>query len=351
MEILLPPKQPPKQVLREIARTYPQAWQIIKACRAGKGKGLPDWPDWCYVPIAAGFTVVGNQIKDTLNDAYFNRLTPAVIVAAATWRISQGIYRFDPDLYKALIQQPLDGNLPCDLLKRLPEWCIYIETIPDLDAVQSGQRYILGFWAHLEYDPYQKREELRFVFFVNNGLLLPIPVHLGNWTLKEGIQRVIDEAKEMARQHGIPISPSLDNIADLTPFVQLVLYLCADNTDIPIRPQHPKTRVRLSGQVDVVKEPRIWTVGERVGAAIRKYQETQTHRKDFAETQRMRKAHASPRGHIRRAHWHSFWTGPRNGERKLILHWLPPIPVNMDPTTGEGPVVIHKVYRPKKKEG
>src|SRR5690606_5654908 len=101
---------------------------------------------------------VGNQIKDTLNDAYFNRLTPAVIVAAATWRISQGIYRFDPDLYKALIQPPLHGNLPCDLLKRLPEWCIYIETIPDLDAVQSGQRYILGFWVHLEYDPYHKRE-------------------------------------------------------------------------------------------------------------------------------------------------------------------------------------------------
>lgn len=38
-----------------------------------------------------------------------------------------------------------------------------------------------------------------------------------------------------------------------------------------------------------------------------------------------------------------FWTGPRQGKRKLILHWLPPIPVGVDDS--EGPAVIHKVER------
>ncbi|EMO24671.1 hypothetical protein LEP1GSC170_1243 [Leptospira interrogans serovar Bataviae str. HAI135] len=33
--------------------------------------------------------------------------------------------------------------------------------------------------------------------------------------------------------------------------------------------------------------------------------------------------------HIRRAHWHHFWAGS-NEERKLILRWLPPIPVNFE---------------------
>ena len=41
--------------------------------------------------------------------------------------------------------------------------------------------------------------------------------------------------------------------------------------------------------------------------------------------------HASPRPHIRRAHWHSFWVGKRDqpDARSVTLKWLPPIPVNV----------------------
>lgn len=35
------------------------------------------------------------------------------------------------------------------------------------------------------------------------------------------------------------------------------------------------------------------------------------------------------RGHIRRAHWHSFWHGPREGERQLKLRWMHPTLVNL----------------------
>ena len=41
--------------------------------------------------------------------------------------------------------------------------------------------------------------------------------------------------------------------------------------------------------------------------------------------------HASPRPHIRRAHWHSFWIGKKDqpDARSVTLKWLPPIPVNV----------------------
>ena len=32
------------------------------------------------------------------------------------WRASKGIYRFAPEIYEALISQPLTGNLPTDCL-------------------------------------------------------------------------------------------------------------------------------------------------------------------------------------------------------------------------------------------
>ncbi len=35
--------------------------------------------------------------------------------------------------------------------------------------------------------------------------------------------------------------------------------------------------------------------------------------------------HASPRPHIRRGHWHGYWTGPRSGKQKSELRWIAPL--------------------------
>jgi hypothetical protein len=50
--------------------------------------------------------------------------------------------------------------------------------------------------------------------------------------------------------------------------------------------------------------------------------------------------------HVRRAHWHAFWTGPKASteERKLILHWLPPIAVNVDDAAAVIPT-LHPVKK------
>lgn len=261
----------PKQILKDISHRWPYVWQQVKQFRAGKGKDLPDWPDWCYLPIHAGVAIATQWLHDA--KAYL-RYSPAVITAAATWRVTQGVYRFDPDLYKSLTTQPMDDNLPCEALKRLPEWCVYVETIPSDADIHSGKPYIVGFWAHLDYDE-SPREELRFVFFWNVGYLMPIIIHLGDWTLEEGLQRFLEEEKKQAKKIGLELPDSVNDVSDVVPYVQLVLYLCADNADMP-QIRHPNKRVRI-------------------------------------------------------------------GERKLILRWLPPIPVGVDDT--EGPAVIHKVER------
>lgn len=36
----------------------------------------------------------------------------------------------------------------------------------------------------------------------------------------------------------------------------------------------------------------------------------------------------SRRAHIRRGHWHSYWTGPRGSKQTYIMHWLAPIIVS-----------------------
>lgn len=331
----------PKFILKNISRQWPQAWQQVKKFRSVKGKEVPDWPDWCYVPLSAGYAIYtqGGNYDSPIIDLKFS---PAVITAAAAWRVSQGIYHFDADLYNSLIAQPLDDKLPCDALKRLPEWCVYIETY--------GARYcgmpFSGFWAHLEKDMNDNREELRLVLMMDDGDNIPVAIHIGDWTLEEGLQRMQAETEKNAKKYIPEVEfPKVNYFDDIAPLVQLVLYLCADNIDMSKVPVHPNARVRMSGQVDVPREARTWNVGERIGAAIRKYQNenVQSEREYVPDS-----LHARPRPHVRRAHWHHYWTGSRKSKQKLILKWLPPIPVGVDEEDEDKtPAVIHQVHKEK----
>jgi len=50
------------------------------------------------------------------------------VVSAAAWRQGRGIYRLCPELAEALAGTDRDGDLPADLLYRLPEWCVLAPT-------------------------------------------------------------------------------------------------------------------------------------------------------------------------------------------------------------------------------
>lgn len=317
---------PPVRVLREIGKRWPSAWTQVRTFRAGRGHDLPTWPEWCYLPIAAGVAIAtqGNDamLYQATLDPY---LPPSVIAAAAAWRVGKSIYRYDPDLYRELIAQPMDGNLPCEILHRLPDYCVYIET-PGIRALDGD---VSGVWAHLEHDAHDGREELRLVLLMADGTNRPMPIHLGDWTLDEGLQRMHAEAE---RQAGGPLD-AMNITADLMPILQLVLYLCADNAELPDGARASLPR-RDSNHVPDL--PRRWDVGVRIGAALRRYRATESE-SDITTSD----GHAPPRPHMRRAHWHHFWTGPRAGDRRLILHWLPPIPVGVDQE--DGPAVIHPV--------
>lgn len=141
--------------LRAVAGRYPLAWDQIASFRRER-KDLGDWPAWCYCPLAGAYAVVsggGDQVVPPGRG-----LDVGVVGALAAWRATQGVYRIDPDLLPALWDTPVSGALPDDLLFRLPEWCVYVETshAPTI----AGER-LAGFFAHLEYDANGARAELR----------------------------------------------------------------------------------------------------------------------------------------------------------------------------------------------
>lgn len=347
-----------REILATVGRAYPRAWAQADAMRAERGQSLPAWPDWCYLPLHGAYAIVSGGGENRV--PYSRAHHVGIVGALAAWRMTQGIYRYDPALYEAVRDTPLDRDLPRDPLYRLPEWCVYVET-PDLAWEIGGEcRPIHGVWAHLDWDERvagQPHDELRLVLDTARTPAealdplhgcLPIPLILGAGTIESALARVVESGAEQARLRGMTLPADLLDARvvsqALWPIVSLLLYLCAEDAEIvdragtrPGNPEPKRTR-RHGWRLFPVDGPRTWDVGVRIGAALRRAYQAEQTGGDGTPTGR----HVRP--HIRRAHWHTFLAGPRAGERERRVRWLPPIPVNVE-DAGALPAVVHKVTK------
>lgn len=346
----------PKKHLEYYSRVYPDAWRMIDSFRADRGKQLPWWPEWCFCPLAGAYSIVSAQAKAEgidINDPdtglpLMNDI--GILGAMAAWRVTQGVYRFDQDVYLAVIDTPVTGDLPHDILFNLPEWCIYIET-PGLKFMSMS---LSGFFAHLEYDAGDGRKELRLVLdhtMPEHGTprLMSQVIHIGPWSLLESLERALREAERVsAAMLGSTVSMPLGSAdvmqSDYMPLVSLLLYICSANGEIgdgdrkPTNPRPKKTK--RGARTFPPQKVSVWDVGVRMGAALRS--DRTQGRESTAETGTSEKQRSGPRSHVRRAHWHGYWSGPRDGERKFTLHWMPPLLVRGDADV-DLPVTIRPV--------
>jgi hypothetical protein len=268
----------------------------------------------------------------------------APLAALGAWRYTQGIYQFHPDILTAIMDTAPHGELPVDVLLRMPEWSIYIET-PGFSCQNNP---VHGFFAFLEYDVNHERPELRFVLVreVESGelSLLPAwPVHLGPWTITKAMNRmrkeamphqgeVSDEQKAMFAEEMTAAALERDT-AIVYGLVSLVLYLCSDEPDIAgyapgAYPQRPSPKkVKGGWRFFPPDKPRIWRVGEEIGAKLAQAVAREATQVPIGERKR-----SIP--HVRRAHWHGYRVGPkprpdipeeRQVKQRYVVHWLPPM--------------------------
>ena len=271
--------------LSAVGSLYPKAWRQIDKFRASKGKGgLPDWPDWCFLPMAGFYAIVSKE-------ADVVRLPPhllpdvARLAAIGTWRYTQGIYRFGPDVRDAVMSAKIPGGLPCNVLYRLPEWCVYIET----PGKQWGCMPLHGFFAHLEWDSDEGVAALRLLLDCEPGLF-PFPIRLGVDALDGAVACATDSARVQSRGagrfSGTGLKQATDGLADnLEPLVLLVMHLCSEYTDIAGQDDAPMVSPMPSfkegGGLSLADAPfdyaletvRIWDVGIGEGAVLRKGRE------------------------------------------------------------------------------
>ena len=295
--------------------------------RQGREK-LGNWPDWCWAPLAAAVAVVSRGTPDP-EQARMGAWDAPAVAALAAWRATQGMYRFSPALWDALSRTEI-GTLPGGVLERLPEWCVALD-LRETSFRYGDQKpdYCL---AHLEWDVPTHKAELRMLFLLENDFATEI-VHLEG-SLSDGIRAAYDTALKnlpLARPDMLPAdSPqaAADILLDMrneaekkaqeiTPIVSALLYLCSDEPDIAGRkPEDRPTRTGWertlpSGKLEYgPTSPRVWEVGREVS------------RKITAAMQQPDTQEGGVRLHVRRAHWHLYWTG--RGRKDPRIRWLWP---------------------------
>ena len=340
---------PPDRWIRQMNRTYPGIWTELRKAYAHPGsifRNSPEGmamisriPEWCIMPTMFPMATMMQRYGDAF---CFSRMDELMTLASAyTWRCSKGVYRFAPEIYDALTQQPLTGDLPTDCLYRLPEWAVYIET----PGLLYERRPVDGFIAHLDYNLFSQGVDLQFAIFWN-GIDMPktVALPLGEGSLLDAMERTdrVDDVFMGPIRQQRYVGTRQEYIQSFSAMLQLILYLCSDEPDMPAI-EHPQKRRRSAGRIQLPDEPRVWDVGVRISAAIRNGIHRQEER--VGETGRELGSHASPRPHVRSAHWHTFWTGPRQAvfpERKPVIRWIPPIPVGMN-WKHELPTSIHQI--------
>ena len=336
----------PLYLLKRTNALFPNAWKQMENFHNENGtEWLPKWPNWCYAPMAAAIAVATSGSIVTNIEEIMPAMSAAQTIAAlAPWRLSKEVFVIDPDMELLLYKQVDDLDIHSEILLHLPYPCFYVQT----SALFFGISKIDGFFVHLEFDVNDGHRELRLLFVYEDKSVMGFPIYLDVQDVRSSVIQTLKQVHQNITSDSPMRQDVLIKADDLTSLeallkesLQIVLYLCAENSEIKKNPEQDMFMRRSSIIVrDRYAEIRKWDVGVRIGSAIRRYKQAGLG----SEKQNLPKSasiKSSPRPHLRRGHWHNYWTGPMNGERKLVLKWTAPTFIGV--SEEETPVVIHHV--------
>lgn len=337
---------PPLKMIHQYVEKKGVVWSELDYIRNLLRRKYPV-PDDIYITLYETLYAM-NYNKVQKEDERLEAVKDATIVSAlASWRISKEVYTFSERMEELLYAQAGDFRLPVEVLQRMPYPCIYIEAGHLQEDKYHGffvyfdttidrefyLRFLVIDWEAKEFET--RTIEITDGKTVKEGLEAPLrKQHMGleGEVLESRVEKEIEEYRALTEK-----------------MLQLVLYICAENADISINDTQKASRKISSPELvkDKYREVRQWDVGFRVVKKLNKNIIGKDSPKADAQELSLQKGEQkrnSPLPHLRRGHWHAFWTGKRDGteERKLIFKWIPFTYVNVG-NVEEMPVTINYI--------
>lgn len=277
-------------------------------------------------PIAISFAIF--KVSMFSSKGYLSRaskiFSPSLLAGLIAWGESKMIYRFDTSFAEELGKTKNLERIPIDALLHMPFKSICIQVGNEEYLVFLDQNMVEGIY------------ELRIEILVRENFdSVSMILDLSS----DNLQTCIDHTVAEMCRFDIPVlrtlvSKTVDSQRQaFITIIQMLLYLQSENIDIEVDVENTIARKHYPRK----NIPTISNIGYRIGADIRKIR---VHRVTAIQSEAQEseaqeeRFYGSPKSaHIRRAHWHRFWTGSRNGERKLIIRWVAPMVIH--PENGE----------------
>ncbi len=314
----------PNQFLNFFSSKVPDVWKAVDYYRYMRDKEEDDWDRRVFMPLSGWNAITERLLPKSSVEAQVFAANNLQVMGA--WRPTQDILRFDADFYGMLTKTGVSGNLPVEILERMPAWALYFEA---RGLVVEGRHYD-GFFAGLDQSDNREQLILRLHFVaLENMAILPYLLPLGDWSVEEAVARTNEQQRHAMRRLNMEMTGEYTRIADqgLHAALNLLLYVCSYGLEENkaydfgpgIRYPQPVKVKRGNWRLFPPPKPVIHKLGTEIGEETRR----------FAERSCVPRPHGSPRPHIRRAHWHGYWRGPLNDQdsRKFSLKWLPPFMV------------------------
>jgi hypothetical protein len=271
----------------------------------------------------------------------------------AAWRHGKGIYRFDHDFVEALAKTSMSSDMPVDVLRRLPEYGVYLEFPIKLATPSPLLPNKIGFIAFYDMVDEFINGVNQDTQLVESLVLLPIvdPRGLsedGQWlgqkltSSPRSIPLIQGKTAKECIRIGLSASgQSLDEDgeSDDTRFgmysllLSMITYLCSERPDVEHNgvPRQPGVVSRNGPVAGFIQT---WDVGCRIGKVLSDARAAEN------ESDETGLKGNRPKPHLRAAHWHGYWHGPRDAKnRGYRLNWLPPTLVNSTSSDDVIPVI------------
>ena len=150
------------------------------------------------------------------------------------------------------------------------------------------------------------------------------------YDFREGLMCKVNEEDGTRKKDTIP-APAVDDIWNIV--CQFCMFLSQSKPDDVVKAKPSKGHGKKKQKVKDVSK---WEVGFRYGETIKNMVKPKM---ESTTTQSTDKTHASPKPHVRKAHWQHYHTG--KGRTEIVLKWKAPSLINAE-TSDDLPVVAHK---------
>lgn len=299
--------------------------------------------------------VISGKITSILTDVYnvntleAQKYVPA-IHAICEWRKNKRVYEFDKDIASLLIESFEDDKNGIPMVT-------FSQCMPFNGVCISVDKSDFSVFATLDYNFSKTMKPTKSInlYFPYSGYSKSFPIQ--NTSVEDAImnenkailnalndQKYIDAVK--VYYPGMPIASIKETVSmqflkdwennkkNIYAAIALLTYICAKNaeiTDVKGNVIVPDIKPTIAPIKQNTIKQRTIKVGYRIGQVIRynsDQENAETNNKTATHNATVNR-HSKKSSHIRRGHYHHFWTGSKkDGEQTLILKWVAPTFIN-----------------------